>query len=107
MANWSGLFDGVHGSAHSLIVDRPPMRGLLRVLAQKRGLFGLMKEAGATVPANRARIDPELPHGGTRTIADEATIAEATATELGDVIDTRENYTYVADKSGNGGEAMS
>lgn len=107
MANWSGLFDGVHGSAHSLLVDRPPMRGLLRVLAQKRGLFGLMKEAGATVPANRARVDPDLPHGGLRTINSESTIAEATAAEHDEVFDTVENYTYVADASGNGGEALS
>lgn len=106
MANWSGLFDGVHGAPHSLLVDKPPMRGLLKVLAAKRGLFGLMKESGATVPANRSRVDPELPHGGVRTINSEATIAEATAAEHDEVFDTIENHTYVADASGNGGPAL-
>ena len=105
---YSGLFEGVHGDAqYTQLVGRAPMRGLMRVLLQKRGLFGYAKEAGGTVPANRARIDPELPHGGVRTINSEATQAEVSAAVMDEVANTDVNHTYVADLSGNGGAAFS
>lgn len=106
MPNWSGLFDGVHGSPHTLLVDRPPMRGVLRILLQRRGIYGYADTFGGTVPATRKRVDPELPLGGTRMINDDATVPDATAGEVDEVADTTLKHTYVADLSGNGGPAF-
>lgn len=107
MANYSGLFDGVHGDGHSLLVNRPPMRGLLKVLLAKRGLFGYSKEAGGTVTANRSVIDGNLPLGGDRTINSVATVTEVSAAVMDEVADAPTVPTLVADASGNGGGTIS
>lgn len=103
VVGWAGHSNGVHGVDYAFITTQSPIRGLLRVLMQKRGMYGVAKEAGGTVPANRALIDGALPIGGSRTIANSATLAEISAAEMDKIADTQTVPTVVADLSGNGG----
>lgn len=64
MPAFSGLYDGIHGDGYAALAlqSRPPMlRGIVRVLMQKRGLYGTAALAGGTVPATRKQVQTELP----------------------------------------------
>lgn len=62
MPAFSGLYDGVFGDGYAGLAaqSRPPMlRGIVRVLMQKRGLYGLAAAAGGTVPATRKQVQTD------------------------------------------------
>ena len=116
-------------------VSGKPRGEYLRCLMQKRGLYGYAKEMGSDVPANRKvgdyayivatknflavpgsatdgrsapNRDIELSnvHGDARPLEDKATPAAVGAAELSSATDTRRNFEYVVDSSGNGGVAL-
>lgn len=103
---WSGLYDDIGGAPHALLNGESPLKGLMRRFMQKRGLYGMAKEAGGTVPATVKQVDSALPHGGLRTIGTKTTDTEWTAGEMDAAADTQLEGTYAADLSGNGGAAM-
>lgn len=103
---WSGLFDDIGGAPHALLNGTTPLRGLMRRFMQKRGLYGMAKESGGTVPSTRKQIDSELPHGGLRTLVDASTDTEWTTGEMDVVADTQLEPTVAVDLGGNGGAAM-
>lgn len=52
MPAFSGLWDGVHGDTYASTQDpSPPMTGMLRVLLQKRGMYGFVRGFGLNAPA--------------------------------------------------------
>jgi hypothetical protein len=60
MPAFSGLYDGVHGDGYAALREqsRPPMlRGLMRVMMQKRGMHGTANALGRNTPATIAVID--------------------------------------------------
>lgn len=62
MPAFSGLYDGVHGDGFTALREqsRPPMlRGLTRVLMQKRGMHGTVHALGRTAPLAISQIDAE------------------------------------------------
>lgn len=62
MPAFSGLYDGVHGDGYAALRNQtePPMlRGIVRVLMQKRGMHGVINALGRTAPATIARINAD------------------------------------------------
>ena len=60
MPAFSGLYDGVFGDGYAALAaqSRPPMlRGLTRVLMQKRGMHGTVNALGRASPATIAQLD--------------------------------------------------
>jgi hypothetical protein len=127
MPAWSGLFDDVHGAPHALITARPPVSRLLRVLMQKRGMFGFaeaLEDSGGTdfsTITERAVVDPDEgtitahsgqtgnitnARGGNRAVSNVAVVGDPDDAELHAVMDVHaKKLTYVADLSTNGGAA--
>lgn len=62
MPAFSGLYDGVFGDGYAALAaqSRPPMlRGLTRVLMQKRGMHGTVNALGRSSPPTIAQIDAQ------------------------------------------------
>lgn len=129
MPAYSGLWNGVYGTNYAMTaVPTPPITGMLRVLMQKRGLYGWVKAMNGHAPANFAQIAADegsmqvrggwdydtraddaankvtITHtlGGKRTINTVPTLAAPTAGAMVQVLDTTLRNGYVADKANNG-----
>ena len=62
MPAFSGLYDGVHGDGYAAldVQSRPPMlRGITRVIMQKRGMHGTVNVLGGGTPDTIAQIDAD------------------------------------------------
>lgn len=62
MPAFSGLYDGVHGDGFAALREqsRPPMlRGITRVLMQKRGMHGTVNALGRDAPDAIAQVDAQ------------------------------------------------
>ena len=83
MPAFSGLYDGVFGDGYAALdaQTRPPMlRGLVRVLMQKRGMHGTVNALGRAAPDTIAQVDAQR-----GTIAVNGTFNYATRTTDKDV----------------------
>lgn len=62
MPAFSGLYDAIHKDGYSALREqtRPTMlRGLTRVIMQKRGMHGVVNALGQSAPATIARVDAD------------------------------------------------
>lgn len=127
---YSGLFDGVHSGGMVNIADpRPPLSGVVNVLAQKRGMFGQVEGFGGNRPQTREQIDPtdgdltvrggydyalrqedagnqvtitNADRGGDRSLSAVPTVPTSTAQETKRTIDTHMNRLYGKDLAETG-----
>lgn len=129
MPAFSGLYNGVFGENYAPITKpRPPISGILHVLLQKRGLYGMVRGFGRNSPTVVGTVDMNrndmLVRGGweyaTRTddVANRVTIthiggdvnnigtepvpANASADWMKLTADTVLNRAYAADKAATG-----
>ena len=62
MPAFSGLYDGVYGDGYAALApqSRPPMlRGITRVMMQKRGMHGTVNALGRAAPAVIEQVDAQ------------------------------------------------
>jgi hypothetical protein len=130
MPSYSGLYDGVFGVPYTPITNpRPPLTGILRVLLQKRGLYGVARGLGLHTPATVKAVDMDrndmIVRGGwtyatriddaanrvtitniggdVNTLADQATPATVSdSTSKKRIGDTHLNRSYIKDGSNVG-----
>lgn len=140
MPAFSGLWDGVHGDPYHTSVDggagtppsqvpNPSLGGIVRVLMQKRGMFGVVKAiTQGTSVASYKRVTADRPDvtvrggydyanrqndvanqvsianlgGGATTLENENTVANASVATLTHIFDTTLRQGYVGDSAENG-----
>lgn len=133
MAAFSGLWNGVHGESYpsQTLAPHPPLSGLLRVLLQKRGMYGFVRGFGGAAPSTvkgvdrdhddiqvrggwdyATRMDDPLNTvdlnnigGDVNTLVDITMPDDASVTDMQRTADTVLNRAYAADRAGTGATA--
>lgn len=62
MPAFSGLYDGVFGEPYAAVPKanpKPPISGIVRVLLQKRGLYGMVRAFGGNAPVTVKAVDAQ------------------------------------------------
>lgn len=103
MAAFSGLWNGVFGENYSgIATPQPPISGVLRVLLQKRGLYGYVREFGRNAPdtvkgVEADRDDLEVRGGWTYATRTDDVANQVTITNIGEAVVDLEDRTMPPD----------
>lgn len=123
MASYSGLFDGVHGSAHALLTNKTGNAETMiaRLFSKKSGQRAVLRElmvtltgatAGSTAAVTNKRVQAAADvdnnvQGGARVIETDTLVNRVTtsadATRILGALQLSSQPTYPVDASGNGG----